>query len=97
MTKQVVAAVGVRCAEGVVVSRQTIVAKGYPMPPPFVIKPTNETTASGYGLSRLAIISPMLKKITWIYGEEVLVERYIPGRELTVGLMGDRHRLRQWR
>jgi D-alanine-D-alanine ligase len=26
----------------------------------------------------------------WPYGEEVLVERYVPGREMTVAVMGDR-------
>lgn len=94
MTKQVVTAVGVRCAEGCVVSRQTIVSKGYPLPPPFVIKPTNEGSSVGVRIVQTGDNLAHIEEDSWIYGEEVLVERYIPGRELTVGLMGDRHQVK---
>ncbi len=90
MTKQVVTSVGVRCAEGVVVSRQTIFSTGYPLPPPFVIKPTNEGSSVGVRIVQSGDNLAHIEEDSWIYGEEVLVERYIPGRELTVGLMGDK-------
>ena len=31
-----------------------------------------------------------IEEDSWIYGDEVLFETFIPGHELTVGLMGDR-------
>jgi D-alanine-D-alanine ligase len=32
----------------------------------------------------------ILAEDSWVYGEEVLVEEYIPGHELTVAVMGDK-------
>lgn len=86
--KLVVAAAGVRCAPGVVVHRQTIVSKGYPLPPPFVIKPVNEGSSVGVRIVQNGDNLAHIEEDSWVYGDAVLVERYIPGRELTVGLMG---------
>ena len=90
-TKQLVMTAGVRCAEGLVVTRTEIIANGYPLPPPFVIKPTNEGSSVGV---RIVTDGDNLKAIeedSWIYGDEVLIETFIPGHELTVGLMGDKN------
>ncbi len=86
--KLVVAAAGVRCAPGVVVHRQAIVSKGYPLPPPFVIKPINEGSSVGVRIVQNGDNLAHIEEDSWVYGDTVLVERYIPGRELTVGLMG---------
>lgn len=80
---------GIRCPRGVVVSRVEL-KRGVPMEPPFVVKPTNEGSSVGVqivgkGDNRLHCLDG-----DWPYGEEVLVERYIPGREITVAVMGDR-------
>lgn len=88
LTKLVVAAAGVRCAEGCVVSRQQIIATGYPLAPPFVIKPTNEGSSVGVRIVQNGDNLGAIEEDSWIYGEDVLIERFIPGRELTVGLMG---------
>ncbi len=65
------------------------VAREEPMARPFVIKPVNEGSSVGVhivrpGDNRLAEIAS-----TWAFGTEMLVEEYIPGRELTVGVMDD--------
>lgn len=90
-TKQLVIAAGVRCAEGKVVTRKEILAKGYPLPPPFVIKPTNEGSSVGVRIVTDGDNLGTIEEDSWIYGEEVLIETFIPGHELTVGLMGDKH------
>ncbi|MGB4100496.1 MAG: D-alanine--D-alanine ligase [Alphaproteobacteria bacterium] len=90
-TKRLVMAAGVRCATGQVVTRATIIAKGYPLLPPFVIKPTNEGSSVGVRVVRDGDNLGTIEEDSWIYGEEVLIETFIPGHELTVGLMGDKH------
>jgi len=94
LTKLVVSAAGVRCAEGKTVTRSQIIAQGYPLPPPFVIKPTNEGSSVGVRIVQSGDNLGSIEEDSWIYGEEVLIERYIPGRELTVGLMGDKHQVK---
>ncbi|MEN9499647.1 MAG: hypothetical protein RIS83_1466, partial [Pseudomonadota bacterium] len=59
-------------------------------PRPFVIKPVNEGSSVGVtilqaGDNRRADIAR-----GWAYGDAIMVESFIPGRELTVGVMGDR-------
>ncbi|MDB5372565.1 MAG: D-alanine--D-alanine ligase [Belnapia sp.] len=61
-----------------------------PLPRPFVVKPVNEGSSVGvhvlrHGDNRRAEIAA-----NWRFGDIVLVEEYIPGRELTVGVLGDR-------
>jgi D-alanine-D-alanine ligase len=89
LTKLVVADAGVRCAEGKVVTRAQILATGYPLKPPFVIKPKNEGSSVGVRIVQTGDNLGAIEEDSWIYGEEVLIERYIPGRELTVSLMGN--------
>ena len=53
----------------------------------FVIKPVCDGSSNGvYLLEDLAL----LDSLEWDYGENVLIEEYIPGLELSVGVMGDR-------
>lgn len=85
--KKIVAAHGVRCPEGKVMTREEILKNGFPFPAPFVIKPTNEGSSVGVHIVRKGENYDILKE-GWEYGSEVLIERYIPGRELTVGLLG---------
>lgn len=90
LTKKIVAEAGVRCAPGKVVTRAQIIAEGYPLPLPFVIKPTNEGSSVGVRIVTTGDNLGAIEEDSWVYGEEVLIETYIPGRELTVGLMGDK-------
>jgi D-alanine-D-alanine ligase len=86
MARAVFQAAGLPVAEGRVASRAEIVA-GNVMPVPYVVKPTNEGSSVGVIIVRQgdnrAIAADEIK-------DEMLVERFVPGRELTVAVMGDR-------
>ncbi|NCC02849.1 MAG: D-alanine--D-alanine ligase [Proteobacteria bacterium] len=89
LMKVVAKIAGVPSPEGRVVSRQEILDHGYPFPPPFVIKPTNEGSSVGV---RVVMDDEDIKNIEedgWIYGNKVLVEQFIPGKELTVAVLGE--------
>jgi len=59
------------------------------MPAPYVIKPVAEGSTVGVHIVRPGENMPPLDAERSL-GESVLVEEYIKGRELTVGIMGDR-------
>ena len=61
-----------------------------PMPAPFVVKPTNQGSSVGVRIVRVNDNSWREEVTGWCFGDEVLVERFVPGRELTVAVMGDR-------
>ena len=85
--KEIFAAAGLPVAEGRLAPREEVEA-GHPMPPPYVVKPYNEGSSVGVylvteganGPARLAADAP----------DTLLVEAFVPGRELTVAVMGDR-------
>lgn len=89
MAKQVFRAAGLRCPEGQVADIATL-RRGDPMPRPFVVKPVNEGSSVGVHIVRDGDNADFSAESRWSYGARVLVERYIPGRELTVGVMEDR-------
>ena len=78
---------GLRVADGRVANREEVLA-GRVMSPPYVVKPFNEGSSVGVRIVRDE--DPPFRANDWPYGDEVLVERYIPGREMTVAVMGDR-------
>jgi len=57
---------------------------------PVVVKPSKQ--GSTVGLSVVKEKEKLEAAITeaWRYDDEVMIERFIPGRELTVGILGDR-------
>jgi D-alanine-D-alanine ligase len=89
MAKRLFASAGLRCAEGVVTTVTELLAHGAPMEPPYVVKPNGEGSSVGVKIVRDAAERP-IDRNDWPYGPEILVERYIAGRELTVGVLGDR-------
>src|SRR6201997_1457501 len=80
---------GLPVVEGVV-ARPDELALHDPMPAPFVVKPTNQGSSVGVRIVRVNDNSWREEIIDWCFGNEVLVERFVPGRELTVAVMGDR-------
>jgi D-alanine-D-alanine ligase len=62
------------------------------MEPPYVIKPVNEGSSVGVFIIRRGDNRPpaALGSDTWTLSNEMMVEEYVPGRELTVSVMGDR-------
>lgn len=61
-----------------------------PLPLPYVIKPVNEGSSVGVEIIRNGDNRRAEIARTWRFGKTALAEEYIPGRELTVGVMGDR-------
>ncbi len=88
MAKRLFADAGIPLAAGMVVSRAEFM-RAPPFPPPYVIKPLNEGSSVGV---RIVMDGDNFKPAddrNWSHGGEVLVERYIPGREIQVAVMGD--------
>jgi len=79
---------GIRVAEDITATRDQVLAGGV-MNPPYVVKPTNEGSSVGIHIVRESENSAPFAHDSWPYGDAVMVERYIPGRELTVAVMGD--------
>jgi len=87
--KAVFAAAGLPLAEGKVVARGALAA-GDPFPRPFVVKPVDEGSSVGVRIVRDGDNSWRDEARHWDFGDEALVERYVPGREITVAVMGAR-------
>jgi D-alanine-D-alanine ligase len=80
---------GLPVVEGLVAHPEEL-AERDPMPAPFVVKPTNQGSSVGVRIVRVNDNSWREEVTGWCFGSELLVERFVPGRELTVAVMGDR-------
>lgn len=89
MAKTVFAEAGIPVAEHVIVRRRDL-AREDPMPRPFVVKPLNEGSSVGVRVVREGDAWPAGANGKASGEMPVMVERYVPGRELTVAVMGDR-------
>ncbi len=87
--KAVFAAAGLPVPNGRVMPAADL-ADADPLPLPYVIKPVNEGSSVGVEIMRRGGNRRAEIAATWRFGTDALVEEYIPGRELTVGVMGDR-------
>ena len=89
--KDVFRAAGLPVAKGIVLDRREA-GRTHAMTPPYVIKPVNEGSSVGVFLIREGDNRPPgeLGSDTWSLGDEVMVEEFVPGRELTVAVMGNR-------
>ncbi len=89
MAKRLFETAGIPVVDGRVVPRERMLA-GDVMARPYVVKPLAEGSSVGVRIVRQGDNELPFEEESWPYGDEVLVERYIPGRELTVSVMGDR-------
>lgn len=91
VAKVVMKADGVPVPEGRVVSRQEA-AREHPLPRPYVLKPIAEGSSVGVFIVTEQHAHPPqeLTREDWAFGDRLLCERYIPGKELTCAVMGDR-------
>jgi D-alanine-D-alanine ligase len=91
VAKVVMQAAGVPVPDGRVVSRLEA-AKGHVLPRPYVLKPISEGSSVGVFIVTEQHEHPPqeLNRPDWSFGEQILAERYIPGKELTCAVMGDR-------
>ena len=87
MAKRLFEAEGIPVADHVVTTIEAARAKE-PMARPYVAKPMNEGSSVGVHIVREGDNEPPFEGSGWSYGELVMIERYIPGRELTVSVMG---------
>lgn len=89
--KDVFRAAGLPVASSIVVDRRDASAR-HVMDPPYVVKPVNEGSSVGVFIIRKGDNRPPgeIGSETWSLGEQVMVEEFIPGRELTVAVMGGR-------
>jgi D-alanine-D-alanine ligase len=89
--KEAMRAAGIPVPEGKVVARQEA-AKGHVLPRPYVLKPVAEGSSVGVFIVREDHQHPPqeLNDPGWAFGEQLLAERFIPGRELTCAVMGGR-------
>ncbi len=87
--KTVFAGAGLPVARGGAIPVQEL-EHADPIPLPYVIKPLNEGSSVGVEILRDGDNRRGEIARGWRYGPTAMVEEYIPGRELTVGVMGDR-------
>lgn len=90
LAKTIVRKAGVPVAEAKVMDRFAAAEK-HAMQPPYVVKPVNEGSSFGVVIVRDANDNSLAQvgSKDWPYGDRVMVERFVPGRELTCTVMGD--------
>ncbi|HUX78421.1 MAG TPA: D-alanine--D-alanine ligase [Alphaproteobacteria bacterium] len=86
VARNICQAKGIRVPEGKVAGLVDVCA-GSVMKPPFVIKPVGEGSSLGVHII-LDETTPFPNPKDWAFEDEVLVERYIPGREIQVAVLG---------
>jgi D-alanine-D-alanine ligase len=89
MSRHVFTSIGIRVAPGKVVERRSL-ASGDPMPRPYVVKPIDQGSSVGVHIVREGDNLSAVEVAEAQFGEKVLVEKFVPGRELTVAIMGDK-------
>lgn len=91
MTKRVVRDAGIRTADFHIVKDRDDAQK-ITFPPPYFIKPVAEGTGKGISpqsiIRRSEDLSVNCEALAAAYNQAVLVERFLPGREFTVGILG---------
>jgi D-alanine-D-alanine ligase len=82
---------GVPVPHGLVVNRLEA-ARAHVLERPYVLKPVAEGSSVGVFIVTEQHAHPPqeLTRPDWKYGEEMLAERFIPGKELTCAVMGDK-------
>jgi D-alanine-D-alanine ligase len=88
--KVILAAAGLDVAKGMLMDRHDA-AKDHPMNTPYVVKPNADGSSFGVFIVREGENRPPQKLLDadWRCGDEVLVEEFIAGRELTVAVMNE--------
>lgn len=89
-SKIIFKSVGIPVTDHIIADRAEV-ARSHIMAPPYVVKPIADGSSFGVFIVKADHPHPPqeLTREDWTMGEEVMVERYIPGRELTCAVMGD--------
>lgn len=90
-TKRVVAKHGVPVADGRMVTPDQAMAE-HVMAPPYVAKPVSEGSSVGVVIVKEGANRPpeAIRQIPTTRDNEIMIERFVPGRELTCGVIGDK-------
>jgi D-alanine-D-alanine ligase len=88
-SRAVFAAAGLPIAPGRLIDVAEMLDRD-PLPLPYVIKPLNEGSSVGVEILREGGNRRHEIAAGWRFGTQALVEAFVPGRELTVGVLGDR-------
>jgi D-alanine-D-alanine ligase len=91
VAKELFRAAGVPAPGGMVVKRAKA-AREHALPRPYVLKPVSEGSSVGVFIVTEAHEHPPqeLTREDWSYGDELLAEPFIAGKELTCAVMGDK-------
>jgi len=77
---------GIRCADGRLASKDEVLAETV-MPRPYVVKPVNEGSSVGVSIILEGENQKPMDEESWHFGETVLVEEFIAGREIHVAVL----------
>jgi D-alanine-D-alanine ligase len=91
LAKTVLAAAGVPVAHGIVIDRHEA-ARRHALEPPYVLKPLAEGSSFGVVIVKQDRAHPPQEvgRADWQYGDALLAEKFVDGKELTCAVMGDR-------
>jgi D-alanine-D-alanine ligase len=89
--KAVFAQAGLPLAQGKLMDRREA-AKEHPLPLPYVVKPNEGGSSIGVFIVRDGANRPpeQLLDPEWSFGDQVLVEEFVTGKELTVSVLGEK-------
>ena len=90
LAKTVLAAAGVPVAPGVTIDRHAA-AREHAMAPPYVLKPVSEGSSFGIVIVKEGRADPPQEvgREDWPYGDTLIAERFVDGKELTCATMGN--------
>jgi D-alanine-D-alanine ligase len=88
MAKRVFSSAGLRCPEGIETTLARVLAAP-PLAPPFVVKPAAEGSSVGVTIVLDDDLRALTDRNDVDPESRLLVERYVPGRELTCAVLGD--------
>jgi len=91
LAKVLLHAAGVPVAHGLTVDRHEA-ARRHVLKPPYVLKPVNEGSSFGVVIVKEGRAHPPQEvgREDWPYGDRLLAERFVAGKELTCAVMGDK-------
>lgn len=91
LAKDVFRAAGLPVVKSIVADRRAASAE-HLMEPPYVVKPVNEGSSVGVFIIRKGDNRPPaeLGSEKWTLSDAMMIEEYVPGRELTVAVLGGR-------
>jgi len=89
VAKRIFSAFGLSVAKDRILNREMLVNND-PFARPYVIKPINEGSSVGVYFVRDTMSKSEIDKICSLPDKVLMAEEYIPGREMTVAILGDR-------